>query len=66
MDAAFAGPLPQLQHPAESRLKALRVMQQVTKNEQGESKKNRRMVFALCLVALSFYVAFIVLTALGR
>lgn len=35
-------------------------------NEQKLDKKAKRMVFGLFLVALSFYVAFIAMSALGR
>ncbi len=38
----------------------------MTMNDQGTNKKTRRMVIVLCLVALSFYVTFILMTAFLR
>jgi uncharacterized membrane protein (DUF485 family) len=66
MDAAIAGPVSQLQYAAEGGLtvaSAARV--DMIMSEQGLSKKVRRMAIGLALLAVSFYVAFIVMTALA-
>lgn len=65
MDPALTGSLPQLQHAAEDRLvRVVNLMSNVAmNNRKGLDKKAKRMVLGLALLAVGFYVGFILMTA---